>query len=95
MNSTLAPIGFALPRLIRCEVCKGSGQGRATLCCDVCDGMGGWQSVDWPLATLAHNLAIAAFGQRMFELSSEYRMRAMLGLPASEDWTPGCGKQAE
>lgn len=47
------------------------------------------------LAALAHNLAIAAFGQRMFELGSEYRMRAMLGLPASEDWTPGCGKQAE
>lgn len=36
----------------------------------------------------------AAFGERMFQLGSDYRMRMMLALPASEDWTPGCRRSA-
>ena len=46
------------------------------------------------MATLAGNLRIAAGLCRAFELGSEYRMRAMIGLPASEDWKPGCGRSA-
>jgi hypothetical protein len=88
-------IGFATPRLVRCNVCKGSGQGCATLSCDACDGYGGWQADDPRLATLAHNLAIAARLEDSFWQGAQYG-RAQMG-PAwatgklSEMWRPGCG----
>ena len=90
VNSALAPIGFALPRLIPCNHCNGSGRGRVTLACDVCDGLGGWQSVDWPLATLAHNLTIAG------ALCTAYSIGAVFCPCSSCDaWKPGCGKAWE
>lgn len=46
------------------------------------------------LATLAHNLAIAAGLCRAFEQGRTFFWRAMDGLPASEDWRPGCQKDA-
>jgi hypothetical protein len=42
------------------------------------------------LGVLAHNLAIAGGLCESFDRGSTYRMRAMIGLPADEDWKPGC-----
>lgn len=90
--SVLAPIGFATPRLIRCRACNGDGRTPVTrLRCDVCDGVGGHECDDWPLATLSHNLAIAAGLCRAHEIGRLWG--------ADEDaryvgWTPGCGKRA-
>lgn len=43
---------------------------------------------------LAHNLAMAGALCASFRLGFDARMRAMLGLPADEDWKPGCQRVA-
>lgn len=46
------------------------------------------------IGVLVGNLVVGAGLGAAFELGSTYRMRAMIGLPAAEDWTPGCGRSA-
>lgn len=46
------------------------------------------------LVCLARNLRDAAALERAFGLGRDDRVRAMLGLPAGEDWRSGCGREA-
>ena len=94
MTSNVLAIGFATPRLVACRVCRGTGRGRYVFECVSCNGVGGYQVDDPCLATLSHNLSIAAGLCAAFEQGCDYRMRMMLALSASEDWKPGCGKAA-
>lgn len=53
-----------------------------------------YHSMHLRLATLAHNLAIAAFMCAAFNEGSDHRMRMMLDMPLDEDWRPGCRQPA-
>jgi hypothetical protein len=53
-----------------------------------------WRHVEGWRSTLAYNLSIAGGLCESFDRGSTYRMRAMIGLPADEDWKPGCGRAA-
>lgn len=84
-----APVGFAEPRLVQCQRCRGTGNERryGITPCVACDGVGGHNADDWPLATLAHNLAVA--GAMMVAA-----LYAELRLTHGIEWMPGCGVEA-
>ena len=69
----------------------------SSIACNACDWRqqsGDICGMHRRLANLGHSLFIAAGLCRAFELGRDDRMRAMLGLPADEDWRPGCGRVA-
>lgn len=85
------------PPFVTCKTCDGRGYTTALkwgIDPDWCPECGGAKEIALDmtaLATLSHNLAIAAGLCESFNRGSDYRMRMMLALPASEDWKPGCG----
>jgi hypothetical protein len=48
--------------------------------------------VDTWSSTLARNLRDAGALCATFREGSDHRMRMMLDVPVSEDWSPGCGR---
>lgn len=44
------------------------------------------------MRNLSKNLIVAGALCVAFQQGSDFRMRAMLSLPADEDWKPGCGR---
>lgn len=49
--------------------------------------------ISW-LATLAHNLATGAFGERMFRLGEQHADDVWVVESHERRWWPGCGKDA-
>lgn len=85
------------PASFDCERCDGTGIeyfGHDPDWCGECGGTGEDHIDLSPLATLAHNLAIAGGLCAAFELGRQFCWRAMVGLPAAEDWRPGSGRAA-
>jgi hypothetical protein len=88
------------PPFVTCKTCSGRGYitthpGGGPDYCAGCGGHGEIALDMSDLVCLAANLRIAAGLCAAFEQGSTYRMRAMVGLPDSGDWYPGCHRPQE
>ena len=95
---SVVAVGFAEPRLVICPWCKGSGHapGNQFINCERCGGDCGYQTDDWPLATLSHNLSIAAGLCAAWDLGQRGAHRIWTHWDHNDAslWKPGCGKAA-
>lgn len=86
------------PYFADCKRCEGrgyvGGPGLDRDYCADCGGTGDYAVDLSALATLAHNLAVAAFGERMFRLGEAANEHDNVGY-AGEPWRPGTGHSAD
>lgn len=80
------------PVIDQCGCCDNGIQGDHY--CRFCGGDGISVFDLSALATLAHNLAVVAFGERMFRLGSKYSDDLWNVEMLGKRWRPGCGKAA-